>query len=84
MKKFELIPASRATRNGTNITSSSGDENVPCLEAGSLTSERRTAFVTIVFLTNARSLRKIEPMSNVRRSALEAARRSFGKRSLND
>ena len=28
MKKFELIPASRATRNGTNITSSSGDENV--------------------------------------------------------
>ena len=30
MKKFELIPASRATRNGTNKTSSSGDENVPC------------------------------------------------------
>ena len=28
MKKFELIPASRATRNGTNKTSSSGDENV--------------------------------------------------------
>ena len=27
MKKFELIPASRATRNGTNKTSSSGDEN---------------------------------------------------------
>ena len=28
MKKFEFIPASRATRNGTNNTSSSGDENV--------------------------------------------------------
>ena len=28
MKKFEFIPASRATRNGTNKTSSSGDENV--------------------------------------------------------
>ena len=27
MKKFELIPASRATRIGTNKTSSSGDEN---------------------------------------------------------
>ena len=27
MKKFEFIPASRATRNGTNKTSSSGDEN---------------------------------------------------------
>ena len=27
MKKFEFIPASRATRNGTNKTSTSGDEN---------------------------------------------------------
>ena len=39
MKKIELIPASRATRIGTNKTSSSGDENVfarrPWLTIGS-------------------------------------------------
>ena len=44
MKKFELIPASRATRNGTNKTSSSGDEN------DLSTDLRRIYFTEILFI----------------------------------